>query len=224
MTFAGMKLAMIPMDLIVQTRANYKKMSPEQFAALRASIQTFGWRSFVVVRSLDDGTFEIIDGHHRYEFAKGRGMVELPCVILDENTELSELARFSFNVAGEVLPDVMLSAIKELDSKYGTTDAALYTGMSETFVAGLMAQAESIANDAMVDLPSTKAEKPSKAAEVEAPKLTTEALLLSEAIAHRVDGLIRTKFPNMTREQLILRALVALETRGGTEEEEASLN
>ncbi len=149
MKFGGMKLALIPLGLIVQTQLNFKRMTPEQYGALRASIESFGWKSFAVVRELDDGTYEMIDGHHRYQLAQERGLDELPCVILDDNSDKAPLARFSFNVAGEILPEVYLDALRVLDDQYGTDDTAAFTGLSSNFVAGVIAQADAAASEAL---------------------------------------------------------------------------
>lgn len=142
--FDGMKLGMVPVDQIVTTRANYKKMTPEQFAALRRSVDEFGWRSFAVVRDLGDGTYEMIDGHHRLQLAKERGMEALPCVMLDEGADLSALARISFNVQGEVLPDVMLDMLRELETTFGAAEVASFSALSENFIAGALAMADEV--------------------------------------------------------------------------------
>lgn len=152
MKFGDMKLALIPLGLIVQTQTNYKKMTPEQYGALRASVEAFGWKSFAVVRELDDGTYEMIDGHHRLKLAEERGLDELPCVILDDDSaDRAPLARFSFNVAGEILPEVYLDAMRALNEQFGTDETAAFTGLSQNFVAGVIAQADAAATEMLGD-------------------------------------------------------------------------
>lgn len=171
-------MALIPLGLIVQTQANYKRMTPEQYGALRASVAAFGWKSFAVVRPLDDGTYEMIDGHHRLKLAEERGLDELPCVILDENVEKAGLARFSFNVAGEVLPEVYLDAMRALQEEFGTDDTAAFTGLSQNFVAGVIAQANADADAVLGSAPvPTPAAPPAvKPAKVVLPKSLQEKL------------------------------------------------
>lgn len=164
MRFGDMKLALIPLGLIVQTQTNYKKMTPEQYGALRASVEAFGWKSFAVVRELDDGTYEMIDGHHRLKLAEERGLDELPCVILDDDSaDRAPLARFSFNVAGEILPEVYLDAMRALNEQFGTDETAAFTGLSQNFVAGVIAQADAAATEMLGDAAASAAAQNSQA-------------------------------------------------------------
>lgn len=71
----------VPIDMLRPNPWNTNHMSPENEAKLDASLKRFGGLyKPVVVRTLDDGTLEILGGEHRWESAKRIGLTEVPII------------------------------------------------------------------------------------------------------------------------------------------------
>lgn len=97
----------IPMDKLVRRRSNFRKMTQQQKAALQASINASGMQSFIAVVKNDDGTYGIVDGHHRMEELQSRGVKSVPVIVLPNDTskKAADLAMLSFNVSAEIVDD-----------------------------------------------------------------------------------------------------------------------
>jgi hypothetical protein len=63
---------------------NSQRQSMHKFSELRESIKTNGFDESLLARQLDDGTYEIIAGNHRYEAGLAEGMDEFPVVIRED--------------------------------------------------------------------------------------------------------------------------------------------
>lgn len=61
---------------------NYNQQKDGTFSKLAASIRRHGFTRPLIVRTLDDGSREIIDGEHGWKAAKLLGMTHVPCVDL----------------------------------------------------------------------------------------------------------------------------------------------
>ncbi|MGN8188679.1 ParB/RepB/Spo0J family partition protein [Burkholderia sp. 22088] len=73
--------ATVPIDMLRPNPWNTNHMSPENEAKLDASLKRFGGLyKPVVVRTVDDGAFEILGGEHRWESAKRIGLTEVPII------------------------------------------------------------------------------------------------------------------------------------------------
>jgi hypothetical protein len=72
-------LRVIPIERIRPNPWNPNSMDEAMLARERASIEKFGFLGSIMVRGLDDGDVEIIDGEHRWQVARSLGMEELPC-------------------------------------------------------------------------------------------------------------------------------------------------
>ena len=99
-----MTVGIVPRDRIRFRRDNYRKMSALQRDTLKASVDRFGFQSFVVVRLEDDGMYGLVDGHHRLEELDERGVKEIPILILPEVSATdADLGMLSFNVSADRL-------------------------------------------------------------------------------------------------------------------------
>ena len=136
--FGGMKLGMVPTSSLTRRRTNYRAMPEASMAALRNSVEKFGFKSFIVVApGKQDGTFEVVDGHHRWETAQSLNMPEVPVVMLEQDSNGTDLAMLSFNVQADVIPDVYVDFLKEMTDKIGTDTLASFTGITDDFLADL---------------------------------------------------------------------------------------
>lgn len=83
-----MKFENINPKLLKPNPWNTNVVSPENEEKLEQSIERFGMFKPVVVRTLEDGTLQILGGEHRAEVAANRGMLEVPVInlgIIDDN-------------------------------------------------------------------------------------------------------------------------------------------
>lgn len=112
-----------PSDLVFNSW-NSNVVSPENEIKLQESIQRFGMFKPILVRTLTNGSYEVIGGQHRAEVAIKLGMKEIPSVILGyiddkkaKEISLVDNGRFGeddhFKLA-EILND--LGSIEELSS------------------------------------------------------------------------------------------------------------
>ncbi len=137
---AGMTVGTVPMSALVQRRKNYQEMDPAAFAALEASFSKHGMRSFtVVVPGAVKGTWEVIDGHHRWQAAERAGLTDLPVVVLDKGAEGvdADIAMLAFNVRAAPVAETYADFLRELSLRTDVTDLALRTGLDTDFLAQL---------------------------------------------------------------------------------------
>ncbi len=81
-------LKVVPIDCIRGFQGgNPKSYADSDRAQLEASLDNHGYVIPVAVRALEDGTYEIIDGHHRVEVLIGKGEVDsVKVIVLDVET------------------------------------------------------------------------------------------------------------------------------------------
>ena len=97
-------------------RENYRKMNEKQKATLRASTDSLGFQSFLVVVKESDGTYGIVDGHHRRDELEAKGATEAPVILLPEGTDprKADMGMFSFNVSAEVQDEKFASLVLQM--------------------------------------------------------------------------------------------------------------
>lgn len=84
---------------------NTNRVGPENMAKLKRSIEDLGFVTAVVVRTLTDGSLQILGGHHRVEAANEMGIAQVPILNLG------------------MVPDAKAKKIGLVDnSRYGTDD------------------------------------------------------------------------------------------------------
>jgi len=104
---------MIPLDKIVD-KLPVRKISATGVARIQESMR---WAGFLenyplTVAPLDDGTYQLIDGNHRYEAAKGLGTIShAPCIIQGGLSDLEryQVAMQSNNAAETIVPSTLVT-------------------------------------------------------------------------------------------------------------------
>lgn len=131
----------IPMAKLGTIRANYRKMNKQQRETLSASVNKFGFQSFVAVVRNADGTYAIVDGHHRVDELRERGSLMVPVIVLPEGAETDrKLGMLSFNVSAEVQDEELVKLLQELMSEGADTEEIRKAAtISESFMADLEA-------------------------------------------------------------------------------------
>ena len=59
-------VGLVLLSRVHQRRDNFRCMNAQQLAGLRAAVDRIGFQSLVTLNVENDGTFGIIDGHHRF--------------------------------------------------------------------------------------------------------------------------------------------------------------
>lgn len=106
----------IPMAKLAIRRKNYRKMNAQQKETLQASVDKFGFQDLITVVRNEDGTYGIVDGHHRVEELESRGADRIPVVLLPDGLSKTDadLGMLSFNVSAEVVDSEFASMIQDL--------------------------------------------------------------------------------------------------------------
>lgn len=94
----------IPLSLLIEVPNRKRKLTPEQYAELKANIEKNSLISPITVRRLGD-KYEIIAGHNRTQVFRDLGKEAIPAVIREFDDEQAELAAFYSNLLAPALPD-----------------------------------------------------------------------------------------------------------------------
>jgi len=78
------RIVTLPVSSIKPNDWNFNVMTPRLYEKAKASIKKFGFVAPVVVRPLGDGTYELVDGEHRWKAAVELGLTHIPAVVLEE--------------------------------------------------------------------------------------------------------------------------------------------
>ena len=97
-----MKITNIPVDLLRQPRWNPNQMDAGNFMKLGRSIDRYGLVQNLVVRRMEDGTYEMLAGNQRLQVLSQSGIMEVPCVVVElEDGEARLLCQALNRVHGE---------------------------------------------------------------------------------------------------------------------------
>lgn len=133
-----MKIGEVPLSSLKQRRANFRKMRPEVFDSLKEAIKHVGFQSLIVVQEgQEKDTFDVIDGHHRWQALSALNHKTAPVVILPKNATNADLAMLSFNLNAEVLPDAYFDLVRSVQKDLGEAITASQTGLNEDFLRSL---------------------------------------------------------------------------------------
>lgn len=95
---------------ILPAPVNPNEMTPEKFEALKEAIRVHGFVQPALVHDNGDGTFEMVDGHHRLKAAVQLGTFPtIPCVVGQFTQEQRITLRMALSLHGEM----NLSVVRE---------------------------------------------------------------------------------------------------------------
>lgn len=132
-----MRVEDIEIDKIVipeqRARATF---TDEQWQELKASIEKNGFNIPILVKELDDGRYELIDGEHRIQIVKEMGWEKIPAVITDADEKKATLLNILANTArGTQNPMDVAEALKRAyDAGAEIAELASATGHTEFWV------------------------------------------------------------------------------------------
>lgn len=131
-----MRIGFVKPGAVSQRRDNPRAMSEPELNALRSSIDSLGFKSFVLVEEQKPGQYGIIDGHHRVQVLNEKKAARIPVVLVDKGTDPNhvDLAMLSFNVTGSPNGPVFVDFVRDLVERMGTETVASHVGMEAGFL------------------------------------------------------------------------------------------
>jgi len=123
-------------DIIIPEKRARATFTDEQFEELKASIRTHGFTIPILVRKLDNGKYELIDGEHRIMAARELGYTKVPAVVTEGDEKKVTLLNVLANTArGTQNPMDVAEALKRAyDAGATIEELAAATGHTESWV------------------------------------------------------------------------------------------
>lgn len=220
----NLSVGMIPLNRLVRRRANYRQMSERDYSALKHAISTFGFSTVIAVRLAADGDhYEVIDGHHRWQAAQELGMDTIPAALVNTDDDMADVAMLSFNVSGDVLPDVLMEMLREMNTRVAASVVEAHAGFSKGFVDEVLRAAEGAASavTAPKDPKTTSKSKAASDATSTAPDMThvdpvpTITLMLTRPLAKALDAVRRDRGYDTSMTDADVATAVLLDTAMG---------
>lgn len=112
-------------DKIVRFHAgNPRAMDDAQARMLERSVTEVGFVEPIIVRVNDEGQYEIVNGHHRYDLLVERGVTEIPSVIIDvdDEVQLRTIALGTNRIAADYIPEDLEKYLQEIVDLGGDLD------------------------------------------------------------------------------------------------------
>ena len=132
-----MKVEEIPIeDIIIPENRVRATFTEEQYQELKASIEKHGFKIPILVRQLENGKYELIDGEHRIQVVKELGWDKIPAVITDADDYKATMLNILANTArGSQNPmDVAEALRRAYDAGATVKELAAATGHTEDWV------------------------------------------------------------------------------------------
>lgn len=140
----GVVIGSVPLEAIAERRPRFRAMNSLQKRTLSRSFGKFGIKTLPIVRALDDGKYEIVDGHHRVDEMRERGMVDAPVLLFVDNdgkpfsAKDTDLAMLSLNVTADEVHDTYMDFLHELGSDLGAETVASFSAQDDTVIEDLL--------------------------------------------------------------------------------------
>lgn len=137
----GLQVAPLPIHKIKKRRANFRKMTAEDYNALKANIRRYGFKSLIAVQRLPNGDYELIDGHHRLQAVTELGYEVVPAALFSNlNRSEADLQMIAMNLSAQVLPDEFFNIMRDAQEGLGADLVGELTGVDPSFLNALNEQ------------------------------------------------------------------------------------
>lgn len=117
----GMQVGEVYLKSIKHRKARFRKMDELQLETLRDSVSRLGPRDpIIVVPGKKEGTWELVDGHHRVDELTSQGYETTPVVVLTNkdgepvDKATADLAMQSFNVSAHIDEKNFFDVLEEM--------------------------------------------------------------------------------------------------------------
>ena len=123
-------------DIVIPEERVRATFSEEQYNELKASIEKHGFYIPILVKKLDNGKYELIDGEHRIQVMKELGKEKIPAVIVEGNEQKATMLNILANTArGSQNPmDVAHALRRAYEAGARVAELAAAIGHSEDWV------------------------------------------------------------------------------------------
>lgn len=130
------ELVYLPVLKLVPNPWNPQTMDSESFNRLVDEIGQVGFIAPMQVVPLDDGTYRIIGGEHRWKAAQVAGLKEVPCLLLSQeqwkDADLQKFVTVRLNILqGRLDPTKFIDLYKEMTDKYGEESLQQLLGFTD---------------------------------------------------------------------------------------------
>lgn len=144
----------IGIDLIKERAVNPNVMAPERYKLLVEAIRAMGFLQPILVRAMGDGTYQVVDGHHRLRAARELGMTDVPCVVVEPgmygDEEVNALAIGMNRLRGDLDLALVAESMAALAQAGWSTDDLSVTGFTAGEVNDLLRSVAALGEDVMV--------------------------------------------------------------------------
>lgn len=132
---AALQRVDLPADVLIPNSLNPNEMDEAEFNMLYDNIERMGVTDPILVRPLENGTYKIIGGHHRWEVAKLHGIEMIPCTVVsdpdfDDDMEKFQTVRHNV-IRGKMNPNKFMKLYESLSKKYADDVAAEMFGFTD---------------------------------------------------------------------------------------------
>ena len=134
------KAEVVDPRILQPNKWNPNRMSSETYAKEVTSVKTHGFVVPIIVRTLDDGALEIIDGEHRWRVAQELGMSQVPVVNLGSvpDAQAKKLTITANELRGVPEPVLMAALVSDLASLESISDLAAQLPMGQAELEALV--------------------------------------------------------------------------------------
>lgn len=125
-----MRIGFVDPDALTTRRENPRMMSPSELNALRASVDSLGFKSFVLAEEIKPGRYGLVDGHHRVKVLREKKAPRVPIILLETDDKgMIDLAMLSFNVTGSPNGATYVDFIQDLVAQHGASLVSEHIGI-----------------------------------------------------------------------------------------------
>lgn len=184
---------MVPIGQLRPNPWNPNSMDDAMLAREKASIEKFGFLTTLLVRDLDDGEREIIDGEHRWRVARELGMEELPCWSVGKVSDLvaKELTLALREIHGEHDPARVQEILRDIAKSDPTANLRSILPYSDEVFARLNDLSSSFDWGALEEKAKAKTVEPTPGPEKEARHWVERLYRLPAETAATLDEALR---------------------------------
>ena len=126
----------VKIDEVFPNPWNPNQMNDEMFNRLADEIEEVGFINPIQIVPMEDGTYRIIGGEHRWRTAKTLGYEEVPAIVLDgekwKDEDLQKFVTTRLNaISGKLNPEKFMNLYQELSEKYEHDNLQILMGFTD---------------------------------------------------------------------------------------------
>ncbi len=114
------EIVLLDESSLVENRWNPNRVPDRIFHKLRANIRREGFIDPILVRKMENGRYEILDGAHRVRAGRDDGMKRFPAIVLEDVSDVAAryLTLNMNDIRGTDDPSLLASLLQELTEEF----------------------------------------------------------------------------------------------------------